>query len=96
MGESRTPGEKALRPNMWVVSEAFRQNHDHVCKCGDGRTSRCTTEYLIMYVYSNPEVIGLANLQLNGKSVRVGVVGVADLDLISGSGVQNFAGNTMI
>ena len=49
-----------------------------------------------MYVYSNPEVIGLADLQLNGKLVRVGVVGVADLDLISSSGVQNFAGNTMI
>ena len=51
-------------------------------------------EYPIMYVYSNPEVIGLANLQLNGKSVRVGVVGVADL--ISSLGVQNSTGNTMI
>ena len=80
---------------MWVVSEGFRQNHDHVCKCGDGQTSRCTMEYPIVYVYSNPEVIELADLQLNNKSVRVGVVGVADLDLISGSGVQNFAGNTM-
>ena len=56
--------------DAWSVREEFRRKHNHVCKCGGGRTGQITTEYRIeesghIYVYSNTEVIGLADAQMN-------------------------------